>query len=217
MKQFIRVFTVDDHEIFRKGLNMILQQIPDVKICGEASNGREFLDKLDPAALPDLILTDIRMPVMDGIQATKEALHRFPNLKIVAISMFGEENYLEQMLGAGVKGFLLKSIGKPELARAIQSICQGQQYYSAELLPYFTQKFLAPPNQPGDPSRFSTRELDILKLVARGLTSQEIGDALFISKRTVEGHKANMIEKTGSRNIVDLIVYAIKNELVRID
>lgn len=216
MAEPTKIFLVDDHEIFRKGLNMILEQIPDVQVVAEAGDGKEFLGKLGPEHLPDIVLIDIRMPQMDGIQATREALRHFPTLKIVAISMFGEESYLEQMLEAGAKGFLLKNISKPELARAIKSIQGGQQYYSAELLPYFTRKYISEPNHSPDPFKFSPRELEILKLVAKGLTSKEIGDKLFISKRTVEGHKSNMIEKTGSRNIVDLIVYAIKNDLVTV-
>jgi DNA-binding NarL/FixJ family response regulator len=217
MKQDIKVFTVDDHEIFRKGLNMILNQIQGVEVVGEAGNGREFLEKMEKSSLPDLVLTDIRMPIMDGIEATRLVLQRYPELKIIAISMFGEESYLEKMLEAGVKGFLLKNIGKSELARAIQSIYQGQEYYSAELLPYFTRKFVTSNHTSGNQFQFSSRERDVLKLVAKGLTSKEIGEKLFISKRTVEGHKAHMIEKTGSKNIVDLIVYAIKKELVIID
>lgn len=216
MDQEIKIITVDDHEIFRKGLNMILNQLPNVRVIGDANNGLNFLELLRNSVPPDLILTDIRMPEMDGIEATKKALQINPRLKIVAISMFGEESYLEKMIAAGAKGFLLKNIEKSELQKAIELIHGGKQYFSPELLPYFTNKFLASSNKDSNDIAFTRREFDILKLISKGLTSKEIGEKLFISKRTVEGHKAKMIDKTGSKNIVDLIVYAIKKDLVKV-
>ena len=130
--------------------------------------------------------------------------------------MFGEETYLEKMIAAGACGFLLKHIDKKELELAIHQICEGNQYYSAELLPYFTRKFIRKPDEKKETDGFTSREIEILDLVARGMTSKEIADKLFISKRTVEGHKANMIEKTGSKNIVELLIHAIKHRLVKI-
>jgi len=129
--------------------------------------------------------------------------------------MFGEESYLEKMIAAGAKGFLLKNIEKEELEKAIKTIYRGGQYYSPELLPYFTNKFLGE-NYEGSENLFTKREKEILKFAAKGLTSKEVGEKLFISQRTVEGHKANMIDKSGSKNMIDLIVYAIKNKLVSI-
>jgi DNA-binding NarL/FixJ family response regulator len=210
----VKIITVDDHEIFRKGLNMILKRIADVEVIAEASNGVELLELLEQHA-PDLILIDIQMPEMDGISATQKALTKYPDLKIVAISMFGQEDNLEKMINAGARGFLLKNIGRAELEIAIQQVSMGNNYYSSELLPWFTHKFIDK-KKSKDNTSLTDRELDILKLIAKGMTSKEIADQLYLSKRTVEGHKANMIAKTGSKNAIDLLVFAIKKDLVRI-
>ena len=212
----ISLLIADDHEIFRKGLRLIIQQMTGMEVMGEAANGKELLEKIEHGIRPDIILTDVRMPVMDGIEATQRILDLVPNQCILALSMFGEEEYLEQMIQAGARGFLLKNIDKSELEKAIRQVVMGQHYFSGELLPYFTRKFIAQKPFSPQESTFSQREMEVLNWIAKGLTSKEIADKLFISPRTVEGHKANMIEKTGSKNIVELIIYAIKNELVRI-
>lgn len=210
----VRIITVDDHEIFRKGLNMILKRIPNAEVIAEASNGAELLEILDQRT-SDLVLIDIQMPVMGGIEATQKALVKYPDLKIVAISMFGQEDNLEKMINAGASGFLLKNIGRAELEIAIRQVSMGNNYYSAELLPWFTHKFINK-KEKQDGTSLTERELEILKYLAKGMTSKEIADKLFLSKRTVEGHKANMIAKTGSKNAIDLLVFAIKNDLVKV-
>jgi DNA-binding NarL/FixJ family response regulator len=215
MEKSIKIITVDDHEIFRKGLNMILNQIPSVEVIAEAGNGVEFLNTIKIFE-PDIVFMDIRMPGMNGIETTRKALERNPNLKIIAISMFGEEEYLENMIKAGAKGFLLKNIDKEELTLAIQQISSGKNYYSSDLLPYFTQKFIYKSNNNQNEICFTKREFEVLKLIAKGHTSKEIALNLYISKRTVDGHKANMISKTGSKNVIDLLIYSIKNEFVKI-
>ncbi len=216
MADQIKIITVDDHEIFRKGLNMVLNQMNDTKVIAEASNGKEFLSLLN-ANNPDLVFMDIRMPLMDGIEATKIAIGKYPDIKIIAISMFGEEENLENMIKAGAKGFLLKNINREEIELAIKQVMGGRNYYSSELLPYFTHKFLNVTNDSGNEISFTKREMEILKLVAKGMSSKEIATKLFISKRTVDGHKANMILKTGSKNVIDLLLYAIKNKYVKIE
>ncbi|HHH54342.1 MAG TPA: response regulator transcription factor [Bacteroidetes bacterium] len=215
MDKKIKIIIVDDHEIFRKGLTMVINQFPSTGVIAEASNGKEFLSLLN-SYKPDIVFMDIRMPVMDGIEATKKVIRKYPDIKIIAISMFGEEEHLENMIKAGAKGFLLKNINTEEIEYAIKQVASGNNYYSSELLPYFTNKFLHTTNESEDEVRFTRREMEILKLVTKGLSSKEIGAKLFISKRTVDGHKANMINKTGSKNVIDLLIYAIKNNLVKI-
>jgi DNA-binding NarL/FixJ family response regulator len=214
MENLVTIMIVDDHEIFRKGLAMVINKMKNIKVVAEASNGQEFLDILEKTKV-DLVFMDIQMPVMNGIEATKAALQKYPDLKIVALSMFGEEEYLQNMVDAGVRGFLLKNISKEDLSRAIQLISEGKNYYSEELLSFFTKKYMAPAKQQENPEiNLTKRELEILQLIAEGFTDAEIADKLFISQRTVNGHRASLIAKTGSRNTVNLLTYAIKNGLV---
>lgn len=215
MDNKVKIFVVDDHEIFRNGLIMVLNRIGNATVVGEASNGEEFLTKLN-SIHPDIVFMDIKMPKMNGIDATTIALERYPELKIIAITMFGEEEYLQKMINAGGVGFLLKNSSIEEIERAVNLVVQGKNCYSDELLSYFTNKYLKNTIVEEDEYNLTRRELEVLDLVSKGLSNQEIADKLFISRRTVDGHKANLIQKTGSKNIVDLLVYAIKRGLVSI-
>ena len=215
MAKIIKLIIVDDHEIFRNGLQTILKRIENVKLIASASNGSEFLDLLKKE-VPDLVLMDIKMPVMDGVDATRQALAKYPEIKIIALSMFGDEEYLQQMIQAGAKGFLLKNITRKNLSHAIEVVFSGGNFYSEEMLGFFTKKYIQETQPEYDDSEITKREMEVLQLVAEGLSNQEIADRLFISKRTVDGHKNNLIVKTGSKNMVDLLVYSIKKGLVKI-
>lgn len=209
----IKILVVDDHAIFRKGLIMVVNRIEDFEVIGEATNGEECI-KLLSGLNPDLILMDVQMPFMDGIQTTFFLQKHYPEIKVVALSMFGEGEYLHQMIEAGVSGFLLKNIEKEELSIAVRQICRGNPYYSPELLPMLTNRL---PFEKESRIKFSRREREVLQEIAKGKTNQEIADALFISKRTVDGHKTKLIHKTGSRNVLSLLIYALKNDLVELD
>jgi len=215
MNELIKVIVVDDHELFRQGVVMVINKMDNSKVVGEASDGKAFLRLLN-SIKPDIVFMDIRMPEMNGVDATTEAIARYPELKIIALSMFGEEEYLQKMINAGAVGFLLKNSSIDEIERAISTVMEGKNCYSNELLGYFTNKYIS--KKPDDTSniKLTRRELEVLALVAQGMSNQDIADKLFISKRTVDGHKANLIQKTGSKNIVDLLIYAIKNEIVKI-
>ena len=210
----IQILLVDDHEIFRQGMRLVLSRMKGIEVVAEATNGRECLSLLENSN-PDLIFMDVQMPVLNGIETTKIIRRLYPNIKVVALSMFGEEKYLQGMIEAGVIGFLLKNIERNELATAIDQIINNRSYYSPELLPYFTNKFL-PEQEIPDSICFTTREIEVLKQIALGKSNGEIAKALFISKRTVDGHKGNLIAKTGSKNVLSLLVYAIKHNLVEI-
>ena len=216
MTDIIKVIFVDDHAIFLNGLRLMINECSQFKVIGEASNGQQFLELLTDLN-PDLVLIDIKMPMMNGADATKEAIEKYPNLKIMALTMFSDLKYLRLMAEAGARGFILKSIGKAELEFAINTVNSGKTYFSPQLLDEIAEfdpadasgKFLEDLNE-----RLTERELDVLQYIVKGLTSQEIADKLFISKRTVEGHRANLISKTATRNVVDLVIYAIRNQLV---
>lgn len=211
----INVIVVDDHELFRKGVIMVLRKMENVEVVGEASNGKDFLALLN-SRHANVVFMDIKMPLMNGIEATVEAMSRWPELKIIALSMFGEEEYLHKMINAGAKGFLLKNSSIEEIEQAIELVIAGKNCYSNDLLGYFTNKFIDNNSVGDDSLKLTNREIEVLKLVAHGLTNLEIADKLFISKRTVDAHKANLISKTGSRNIVELLVYSIKNKIVEV-
>ncbi len=215
MDKKIKVLVVDDHELFRKGVVMVLNKMDNVDVIGEAKNGKEFLAMLN-SHKPDIVFIDIKMPIMNGIEATTEAVSRFPFLKIIALSMFGEEEYLHKMINAGAKGFLLKNTSIDEIEKAVRLVYAGKNCYSDDLLGYFTDKFIDNKPKDDDAIKLTRREFEVLNLVSAGMSNDEIADKLFISKRTVDGHKANLIQKTGSKNVVDLLIYAIKNNLVSI-
>lgn len=208
----IKVLVADDHQLFRDGVAMTVNKLPDARVIAEVSNGLEVLAYVKQE-LPDIILMDIKMPQLDGIETTKQITEEYPSIRVIALTLFGEERYLEKMLEAGAKGFLLKNIGRQGLHKAIQLVSDGKEYYSEELIPYFTKKYLAKDEKA---KSLTKREMEVLQMIAQGMTNNEIADKLFISLRTVANHRANILAKTESRNTVTLLSYAIKNDLVSI-
>lgn len=216
MPDKLNLIIVDDHEIFRNGLKMVLGKLKYVNIIAEASNGKEFLEIL-PDHDPDIILMDIEMPVMNGIEATEEAMKRNPDLKIIALTMFNDDEYIQSMIDAGVKGFLIKNIKKDILDRALQEVYKGGNYYSQELMQFFTRRLTTGEEKsPEEELNITKREKEILQLMAEGMNNKEIADNLFVSERTIIGHKSNLLAKSGCKNTIGLLAYAIKNKLVEI-
>lgn len=214
-KQSIRVFLVDDHTLFLKGLKSLLDPLHDFTVVGEAYNGLEFLEKFE-AARPDVVLMDISMPEMDGIEASKKVLEQDPNLKIITLSMYGDQEYYSRMLEIGVRGFVLKDSDIQEVKTAIHTVAEGGNYFSQPLLRgLILARKENPPTEPED-DQLSERELEVLLEICQGLSNNEIADKLFISKRTVEKHRANVLLKTGCKNTASLVVFAIKNHLVEL-
>jgi len=210
----INVVLVDDHTLFRKGLRMLLDESEGIEVVGEASTGKEFLEILE-VLQPDVVLMDINMPEMNGMEATTLALTKYPNLLILMLSMHGEEEYFNQMIDAGVKGFLLKNAEVDEVVKAIQKIYGGGSYFSQDLL----LEVISGRSKRTDDEKnlaITERELEVLRLICLGYSNTDIADMLFISHRTVDRHRSNLLEKTNSRNSAALVVYAIKNKLVEI-
>lgn len=215
MEKLIKIIIVDDHEIFRNGLKMVLSKLKYISVVGEASNGQEFLDLIRTCPA-ELVLLDIEMPIMNGIDAAKIALKEQPNLRIIALTMFNDEDYIQSMMDAGVKGFLIKNINKDTLDKAIQMVSMGGNYYSEELFEFFTRKVSKEESHPHDDLRLTARENEILQLLVEGLSNKEIADRLFVSERTIVGHKTNLLSKTGCKNTVNLLAYSIKHRLVKL-
>lgn len=209
------IFIVEDHEIFRKGMETLLEEIKEVKIAGCANSGESFLEKLQGLEV-DIVFMDIKMPGMGGIEATKKALEIRPDLKIIALSMFGDEEFLQQMLIAGASGFLLKNVTISDIEKAINAVMSGYRYFSEELMTTLANKYIDKNSPSADSISFSEKELQILQLICEGKTNVEIGNRISMSHRTVDGHRAKMIEKTKSTNTIGLVIYAIKKKLVKI-
>ncbi len=209
----IRIFIVDDHEIFRNGLKMVIGKLGGMEVVGEAENGKEFLVKI-PTVQADVILMDIEMPVMNGVEATSRAVEEDPGRKIIALTMFNDDEYIQSMMDAGVRGFLIKNVSKETLRKAIESVYQGGNYYSEELFRFFTRQISREPKSAEPAIHLTRREKEILQLLCEGLSNKEIADALYVSERTVVGHKSNLLAKTACKNTLSLLSYAIKNKLV---
>ncbi|HBH49696.1 MAG TPA: DNA-binding response regulator [Bacteroidales bacterium] len=185
-------------------------------IIGEVNDGDELLPLLEKQ-LPDLILMDIDMPRMNGIIATKKALNRYPGLKILALSMFGEHKYYYQMIEAGAHGFLLKSANKAELEKAISEVINGQNYFSQELLEEMVNHLYTPREKKDKKTSvsLSAKELEIVKYLAQGFSNDEIAEKIFLSAKTIANYRNNMLQKTGCKNSTNLVFYAIKNNLIQ--
>jgi DNA-binding NarL/FixJ family response regulator len=203
----IRIILVDDHRLFRDGLRQLLGADERFEVVGEAASGEDFL-ALDSTA--DVVFMDIDMPGMGGVEATRRALERCPDTRIIALSMHSEREFYGPMLEAGARGFLLKDSPFTEVVMAAQSVAAGGTHFSPELLDALTAA------QSHYTEALSEREAEVLPLVCEGLSNNQIADRLFISKRTVDKHRANILAKTGCRNTASLVVYAVKNNLIKI-
>lgn len=210
-----KIILVDDHTLFRNGLRILLNNLKNYQVIGEAENGKAFIELIENTKA-DIVLLDIDMPVMDGIEATKLALQKYPDLKIITLSMYGEEDYYYKMVDAGVKGFLLKNSDMNEMKEALETVYNGGNYFSSELLKTLVNSLRSSSKTKESQSLLSERETEILILICQGLSNQEIADQLFISKRTVDKHRANILEKSECKNTAQLVMYAIKNKLVEI-
>ena len=210
----IRIIIADDHQLFRNGLKILLNSFPEFEVTGEASNGKEYLELLKTIQA-DIALMDINMPEMDGIEATRREVKMNPSVNVIALSMYGEEEYYYKMVDAGARGFLLKDSDISEVKEAILTVMKGGSFFSQELLYHVIQKIKHREHETKS-ANLSKREREILVKICEGLSNQEIAETLFISKRTVDKHRANLLGKTNSKNTASLILFAIKNKLIEI-
>jgi DNA-binding NarL/FixJ family response regulator len=214
----IRIVLADDHEIFRDGFRVMLKKQPSVDLVGEAGDGEELI-KLVRATCPDVIITDIKMPNMDGIQATKTLTKEFPDIGIISLSMFDEENLIIDMLEAGAKGYLLKNADKNEIIAAVQAVYNKQTYYcnhtSRKLTKMIAESSFDPYKRHKAPE-FSEKEISVMRLVCQEMSNKEIAERLFLSVRTIEGYRERIQEKINARNTAGIVVYAIKHRIYQV-
>ena len=212
-QQKIKVLIADDHPIFRKGLRMLLGMIRPVQLIGEAENGLELLD-VSTQLVPDVMLVDICMPIMDGVMATRELCKRNPQARVIALSVFGQESQIMEMLEAGAIGYLMKTTDKKEIEEAICTVYEHRPYFCNESSRKITE--LIDKYQTGYRNHivvFTEREKDIINLICNGYTSKDIARTLYISQRTVEGHRTRIMHKMKVKSIAGIVTYACEKGL----
>jgi DNA-binding NarL/FixJ family response regulator len=204
----IRIAIIDDHDLFREGISLVLSQIDGFEVVYDTSDGNRFVEAL-PGLEVDVALMDIEMPALSGDLATAQALRVKPELRVIALTMFSDSGHYMQMMQAGVRGFILKKSNKFELEQAISTVHKGGNCFSQEILQKLAFRYTEKSN--GD-DELTAREIEIMVLICQGHTSQEISDRLHISAKTVETHRANLFLKAGVRNIAGLISWAVRNQ-----
>lgn len=213
----INILLVDDHALFRDGMSFVLSKICGFNVIGQAANGVEFLECLN-SFNPDIVLMDISMPEMDGIEATLQGLKRNPNLKIITLSSYGQEVYYYKMIKVGVLGFVQKNANKEELEEAIREVHAGNNYFPPNILRNLVFK-VGNDGEDGLANgeiRITNREKEVLSLICHGFSNNDIAEKLFISPKTVDNHRTNLLSKTNTKNAANLVMYAIKNHIIEI-
>ena len=214
----IRVVLADDHEIFRDGFRIMLKKQNEIELVGEAENGAELIRLVDEIR-PDVIITDIKMPKMDGIEATKMLHQKYPETGIIALSMFDDDTMIVDMLEAGARGYLLKNASKQEIFDAIKTVNNQMAYYchntSARLSLLIAKSRFNPYKKTQGPE-FTDREIDLIRLICREFTNKEIASQMNFSVRTIEGYRDKIQEKMGVKNTAGIVIYAIKKGIYKV-
>lgn len=209
MSKGLKIFIVDDHSLFREGLRFLLSNWGRVEEIHEAQNGRELL-KVVGNVRPDIVLMDIEMPELNGIDATLELQKLLPEVKVIALSMYANDDFYTDMIHAGAKGFLLKDSKFENVQQAINEVYEGRNYFSPEILTALVNS-ITEKNSVSQQKEISKRESEVLYNICKGLSNQEISDLLNISKRTVDKHRENILLKTQSKNTAELVIFAVRN------
>lgn len=210
----INIILADDHELFRDGFRSLIDKNPGINMVAEASNGEQLL-QLTERYLPDVILTDIVMPVMGGIEATRHISKKFPQVGIIALSMYNEEHYVKDMMEAGAKGHLLKNAGKEEIIKAIDAVNKDTAYYCRDTTLKIA-KLISKDSQKVS-NGLTEKEKRIIVCICQQLSNKKIGEILFHSVRTIEGYRKRIMQKTQTANPVALTIFAIKNNIIYLD
>jgi len=209
----IKVAIADDHQMFIDGIKSLIKGNKTIQVTAEANNGEALLQQIANTSV-NVILMDVNMPVMDGIETTKKVKEMFPDIKVIMLTMFGTRDYIEKLLRAGANGYILKNTGKEELTTAIEKVMQGESYFSKEVTERIMEGLQGKKTGTNPMMvELTEREKDVLRLIAQELTSHEIADKLFISFHTVETHRKNLISKLQVKNIAGLVKYAVQNGL----
>ncbi len=215
-----KIILVDDHSLFREGIKLLIENEGYGEIIAEAENGQQFINLLKTHQ-PDLVIMDIEMPIMNGLEATQKAIQLFPGIRILVLTMLSEKaNYID-LVNAGALGFVLKTSGKQEFEKAIKAISDGGSYFSNELLRQLImqqheKRVKTNDSSSTDFSTISKREKEVLQHLCNGLTVNEIAEKLFISPKTIETHRSTLLKKSNTKNTINLVLCAIRNKVVEV-
>lgn len=218
----IKIVLVDDELLFRKGLKSILQGEENIDVLFDAENGKDVLQKLrDYKVKPHIVITDLKMPELNGVEVTKIIRKEFPEIKIIALTSYFSKPFILNMISIGAVAYLAKNSTPELMVKTIKEVYKKGFFYDEKVLEYIHQSFSEPKDKTAksnfDANYFTTRELQVLELICKQLTAKDIAKKLFISDRTAEGHRSSLLIKTDSKNIAGLVVYALKNKLIDLD
>ncbi|RZL47785.1 MAG: response regulator transcription factor [Pedobacter sp.] len=203
------LFIVDDHQLVVDGLRSLLNNEENYAIVGFSNKPKEVMQMLDELKV-NILLTDINMPEMSGVELTRNIKKKYPNIKVLALSMFGERQVIKEMIDAGISGYILKNTGKQELLEALEKIAKGQTFFGDEVTKELMKSF----KNSDEVSHLTNREIEIIRLIECEHSNKKIADMLFISERTVETHRKNIFRKTGTQSIVGLLKYAYEHKII---
>jgi DNA-binding NarL/FixJ family response regulator len=212
----IRILLADDHGIVRKGLRFLLEQNPGMVVIGEAADGREAVRMAEELS-PGVIVMDIAMPLLNGIDATAQVLKRHPSIGVIMLSMHSDEGYLVRALSAGAKGYLLKDSAEDDLVRAVQTVAQGRPFFSPRIAQSLLDDYVRSLQQRGIEDSYdllTDREKEVLQLLAEGKTNKEVATLLNLSPYTVETHRTNLMQKLGLHNTAEIVLYAVRKKII---
>lgn len=213
----LRLLIADDHGVVRKGLRLLLGQYPELEVVGEAANGREAV-KLAAELTPDVILMDVAMPLLNGIEAAEQIRKVNGQSGIIVLTMHADESYVLRALNAGVKGYLLKESAEDDLLRAVKAVSQGRPFFSPAITQTLLEDYMRVLKQEGLSDTFellTAREKEVLQLLAEGKTNKDVASILDVSLYTVESHRTNLMQKLNLHNTAEIVLYAVRKNLVR--
>lgn len=215
----IRIGLADDEQLFREGIAFILGREPDFDVVFEAEDGQKLLDKLESAdPLPDVVLTDLKMPMVNGIEATKEVVKKYPSVKVIALTSYNTRGFIANMVDIGASAFLVKNSTPKTVKHTVREVVNRGFYYNYQVMQIIQDELQGAQHRTIIAAdELTSREKEVLQLICDQLTTHEIAEKLFISPRTVEGHRNNLLQKTNSKNVAGLVLFAIRHNLVIID
>jgi DNA-binding NarL/FixJ family response regulator len=213
----IKILLADDEPLFRNGIAFLLQREDDIEVIFEASNGSEVLEYLSGNTHPDIIIMDLKMPDVNGVEATKIVCEKYPAIKVIALTSYNTKAFIANMISTGAASYLVKNITPQELLKTIREVDYKGYYYDALVLEVIKENVSALKKSNFTNWDLTSREKDIIKLICMQLSTKEIADKLFINYRTVEGHRNNLLLKTQSKNMAGLVIFALQNDILRLE
>lgn len=211
----IKLLIIDDHKVMRSGIKLLFKGDKNIKIVGEASDGKKGLAAVEKLK-PNVVMTDISMPEMSGIELTKILKEKYPSINVLILSMHNDDEYVIDALEAGAMGYLPKDSAEEEIVSAVYSLGEGKMYYSRSISNIFAKKLLKKIETKNKFEKLTARELEVLELIVKGFSNKEIANKLFVSKRTIDNHRTNFMKKIAAKNTADIVRIAFLDELVKI-